>query len=148
MIVVGMLVALAVATWAIYYRRGRSTELWLPRTVAKFIDNRAEATNSNTEAFSLGILTSLAEMPFTMVLFLIAGNSLLRLDPNQQLLAVAIYTILAVLPLVILRIAIRHGKTVVDVQRWRVNHKMFLRVITGLGFLALAIFIFGFEVVR
>ena len=141
MIVVGMLIALAVAAWAIYYRRGKSTELWLPRTVARFIDKRAKETNSNTEAFSLGILTSLAEMPFTMALFIIAGNSLLQLDTNQQLLAVALYTILAILPLAVIRIVIRNGKTIVDIQRWRVNHKMFLRVVTGLGFLVLGIFV-------
>lgn len=39
-IVVGMLVALAILVWFFYYRRGKSTELWLPRSVARFIDRR------------------------------------------------------------------------------------------------------------
>ena len=74
-IVVAMLVALAIATWGFYYRRGKSTELWLPRSVARFIDKRAKETNSNTEAFSLGVLTSLAEMPFTLVLTVCFSDS-------------------------------------------------------------------------
>ncbi len=146
MIIVGMLVALATASWMFYYRRGRSTELWLPRSVARFIDKRAKLTNSNTEAFSLGLLTSLAEMPFTLILLVVAANSILDLPYLHQLLAVTGYTIIAILPSVILRLAIRKGQTVVDIQRWRVKHKTFFRVLTGVGFLVLAFFIFSFEV--
>lgn len=146
MVIVGMLVALAIASWMFYYRRGRSTELWLPRSVARFIDKRAKLTNSNTEAFSLGLLTSLAEMPFTLILLVVAANSVLNLPYLHQLIAVAGYTIIAILPSVILRLAIRKGQTVVDIQRWRVKHKTFFRVLTGVGFLVLAFFIFSFEV--
>ena len=145
-IVVGMLVAIAIIVWGLYYKRGKSTELWLPRTVARFIDKRAKETNSNTEAFSLGVLTSLAEMPFTLVLFIVAANSILRLQDLWQIVAVTIYTIIAIMPPVILRLAVRRGKTITDIQRWRVNHKMFMRVISGVGFLMLGFFLFAFEV--
>lgn len=147
LIVIGMLVALAIAVWAIYYRRGRSTELWLPRTVARFIDRRAKETNSNTEAFSLGMLTSLAEMPFTLVLIIVAGNSIMQLNPFEQLIALGTYVVISIIPPIILRLAIRKGRTVVDIQRWRVKYKTFLRVLTGVGFLMLGIFIFAFEVI-
>lgn len=145
-IVIGMLVALAIAMWMFYYRRGKSTELWLPRSVARFIDKRAKTTNNNTEAFSLGVLTSLAETPWTIVLFVVAANSLLELPPLYQILALAIYTIVSIIPLAILRLVIRKGQTVVDVQRWRVKHKNFFRVLTGIGFITLAFFLFTFEV--
>lgn len=145
-IVVGMLITLAIAAWAIYYRRGKSTELWLPRTVARFIDKRAKLTNSGTEAFSLGMLTSLAEMPFTLVLVVVAANSILKLPLPHQIIAAAMYTIVSLVPLAVLRVAIRRGNTVVDIQRWRVKNKAFLRVITGVGFLVLGLFVFAFEV--
>lgn len=148
LIVVGMLVALAVAVWAVYYRRGKSTELWLPRVVARFIDRRAKKTESNTEAFSLGLLTTLAEMPFTLVLVVVAANSVISLPPLYRILAVAIYTIIAILPPVILRVAVRRGKTIVEIQRWRVKYKTFLRVLTGVGFLVLALYVFAFEVLK
>lgn len=145
-IVVGMLLALAIVMWVFYYRRGKSTELWLPRSVAKFIDRRAKETNSNTEAFSLGVLTSLAEMPFTLVLFVVAANSILKLAPLWQLVAVVLYTIITIIPPIILRLAVRHGETIVNIQRWRVKHKTFMRVISGVGFLILGFFLFAFEV--
>lgn len=145
-IVVGMLVALAVIVWGFYYKRGKSTELWLPRTIARFIDKRAKETNSNTEAFSLGVLTSLAEMPFTLVLFIVAANSILKLPGLWQIAAVLIYTIIAIIPPILLRMAVRKGETIANIQRWRVKHKTFMRVISGVGFLVLGFFLFAFEV--
>lgn len=144
-IIASMLAALAVIVWIFYYKRGKSTELWLPRSVAKFIDSHAKTTNSNTEAFSLGVLTSLAEMPFTLVLFVVAANSILKLPPLWQLISVVIYTTLAILPAVILRFAVRRGETITSIQRWRVKHKTFMRVISGVGFLILGFFLFAFE---
>ena len=138
-IIVSMLAALAVIVWIFYYKRGKSTELWLPRSVAKFIDSHAKTTNSNTEAFSL------AEMPFTLVLFVVAANSILKLPPLWQLISVVIYTTLAILPAVILRFAVRRGETITNIQRWRVKHKTFMRVISGVGFLILGFFLFAFE---
>lgn len=146
LIVVGMLVALAVAAWLFYYRIGKSTELWLPRTVARFIDKRAKMTNSNTEAFSLGMLTSFAEMPFTLVLLVVAANGILKLPMLYQLLALVLYTLITIIPPIILRLSIRKGQTVVSVQRWRVKHKTFFRLLTGAGFVALGFFVFAFEV--
>ena len=92
-VVVGILVALAISVWAFYYRWGRSTELWLPKSIAKFIDNRAKITESNTEAFSLGMLACFAEAPFTLMLVIITANSVLALPLALQILAIAIYTI-------------------------------------------------------
>lgn len=146
LVVTFMLVAVAIIVWVFYYRRGRSTELWLPRSVARYIDRRAKETDSNTEAFSLGVLTSMAEMPFTLVLLVVAGNSILSLPFEWQLLAVASYTVIAILPAVVLRFAVKKGQTIADIQKWRVKHKAFFRVISGTGFLVLAGFLFAFEV--
>lgn len=145
-IVVSMLIAIAVIVWGFYYKRGKSTELWLPRTVARYIDKRAKETSSNTEAFSLGVLTSLAEMPFTIVLLVVAANSILKLETMWQLIAVVMYTVIAILPAIILRLTVRKGESIADIQRWRVKHKTFMRILSGVGFLVLALFLFAFEV--
>lgn len=145
-IVVSMLVAIAFIVWIFYYKRGKSTELWLPRSVARFIDRRAKETNSKTEAFSLGVLTSLAEMPFTLVLFIVAANSVLKLHGAWQILAVLLYSLITIIPPIILRIFVHKGETITNIQRWRVKNKTFLRVLSGAGFLILAFFLFSFEV--
>jgi|LSQX01.2.fsa_nt_gb hypothetical protein len=145
-IAVGVLAALAIAMWFFYYRRGATTELWLPKPVTKFINGRAKVTGSNTEAFSLGVLTNLAEMPFIAILLLAAANSILNSDPAHQVPLAIIYAIIATAPLIIFRIAIRTGRNVVDIQKWRVKNKLFLRILSGCGFLILGSYILAFKI--
>ena len=147
LIVIVMMVALAILIWMFYYRSGRSTELWLPRSVAKFIDKRAKLTDSNVEAFSLGVLTSLAEMPFTIILLIVTANSVLVLPGTLQLISLMFYAAITIVPLIVLRLAIRRGQSVVAIQRWRIKYKNFFRFLTGIGFIILGLFIFTFEVI-
>ena len=145
-ILVGILFMLAIIIWFFYYRTRRSTELWLPKSVSRYISNRAKLTESNTEAFSLGMLSSLAEMPFSIILMIIAGNSIIGLPVELQILSIAFYSFITILPLFILRFSIRRGNTVVDIQKWRVKNKEFLKIMTGIGFMTLALFIIGFRI--
>jgi len=137
---------LALVIWFFYYKNNRSTQLWLPLSFSRYINKRAKLTESNVEAFSLGMLTAFAEMPFSIVLMLVAGNSVVLLPFELQFVSVIGYTFIAVLPLFILRFFIRRGSTVVDVQKWRMKNKNFLKVLSGTLFLTLAIFIIGFKI--
>lgn len=145
-ILVGLLLAVSLIIFTIYYRSGRSTELWLPRAVSRFIGDRAKATSSRVEAFSLGMMTSFAEIPFSLALLVLAANSLLTLSPLSQLIAILLYIFIATLPLLFIRVCVRQGKTIADIQRWRLKNKTFLRVLGGVGFVVLALFIFAYKI--
>lgn len=141
-----VLLMLAVLIWLFYYRTKRTTELWIPKSIARYINNRAKKTESNIEAFSLGMLTAFSEMPFSFVLMVIAGNSIVDLPLEWQFPAVLLYAFIAVLPLFTLRFFIRRGSTVVDVQKWRTKNKNFFKVLSGSLFLTLAVFVIAFKV--
>ena len=145
-VVVGILVALAISIWAFYYRFGKSTELWLPKAIARYINKRANLTESNTEAFGLGMLACFAEAPFTLILILVTANAILGLPQALQLLAIVLYAALSVLPLIVMRIAVRKGQTVVDIQKWRLKNKNFVRIVSGAGFAVLAAFLLVFKI--
>lgn len=145
-VVVGILVALAISIWAFYYRFGKSTELWLPKAIARYINRRAKLTNSNTEAFGLGMLACFAEAPFTLILIVVTANSVIGLPQSLQLLAIVSYAIISVFPLIVLRIAVRRGQTVVDIQKWRLKNKNFVRIVSGAGFAILAAFLLVFKI--
>ena len=145
-ILVGILVALAIAAWAFYYRLGKSTELWLPKSVSKFINKRANLTESKVEGFGLGMLACFAEMPFALVLIVVAANSIIALPQAAQILMVAIYIIISIAPMIVLRICVKKGNTIVDIQKWRISNKNFIKIVSGAGFLVLAIFILAFKV--
>ena len=145
-ILAAVLLMLALSTWLFYYRSRQTTELWLPKSVSRYINKRAKTTESNIEAFSLGMLTAFAEMPFSFVLMVVAGNSVVLLPFEWQFVSVLAYAFITILPLFILRVSIRRGSTVVDVQKWRVKNKNFFKILSGTLFLTLAFFIFAFKV--
>lgn len=145
-ILAAVLLMLAISIWLFYYRSRQTTELWLPKSISRYINRRAKLTESNIEAFSLGMLTAFAEMPFSIVLMIVAGNSVVLLPFEWQFLSVLGYAFVAILPLFILRVSIRRGNTVVDVQKWRLKNKNFFKVLSGTLFLTLAIFIVAFKV--
>jgi len=146
-ILIGVLTALAIIMWFFYYRRGHSTELWLPKRFALFTNRRAQSTGSDTEAFSLGIFCTFAELPIAVAPLILATSSILDTTPDYQLIQLALYCLITIAPLLIFRFAIHTGRTAVDVQKWRVRNKTFLRLISAAAFLALAAFIVVFKVV-
>lgn len=137
---------LSVVIWFFYYRSSKSTELWLPKSVSKYINERAKITSNNTEAFSLGMLATISEILFSGILLVAAGDAILALPLIWQIAGVIFYAFISILPLLVLRFCIRHGRTVVDVQRWRMKNKNFLKVMSGFGYLTLAIFIVAFKI--
>ena len=92
------------------------------------------------------MLACFAEAPFTLILIVVTANAILGLPQALQLLAVVLYAALSVLPLIVMRIAVRKGQTVVDVQKWRLSNKNFIRIVSGTGFVVLAVFLLVFKI--
>ena len=147
-IVTGVLVAFAVGIWFLYYKRGTGTELWIPRSFAKFINERAEQTDEDVEAFSLGMTMACAELPFAAILIITAGDAILDLPQGMQILSIAVYVLSVVAPMLILNYFVSKGKTIVDIQKWRVKNKNFIKIMSGVGFVVLAIFLLAFKVLK
>ncbi len=144
----GALIFLGIIAWFFYYKRKGSTELWLPRSIARYIDSRAKATDSDTEAFSLGLLVPMSEIIFTLPLLVLSADAVLNLDIVYQVLGLVIFTVFTIIPLLTLRIFIRRGRNVAEVQRWRLKNKSFFRFFTGASFLVLAAFLFAFVIMK
>lgn len=144
-----LLLGLSVFILCFYYRRPsnslrRSTELWLPRQLAHFLNSRAKVTKSLPETFSLGFTTVIFEIPFSFPLFCLAAFGMLNLPSAFQLATLPLFSLLSVLPLLALRLRIRSGRNLADIQRWRLKNRSFLRFVTGFGFFVYACFFFAF----
>ena len=144
----GLLIILGIIAWFFYYRRKGSTELWVPRHLAKYISSRAKSTNDTSEAFSLGLLIPLSEILFTLPILVLSADAVLHLNTINQAIGLIIFTIFGTLPLLILRVFIRKGRNVAEVQRWRLKNKSFFRFFTGAGFIILAAFIIAFVILK
>ncbi len=145
-ITLGVLLALALISWFFYYKTHSTTELWLPHRLTKYLSVRAKATSDESEAYALGLLAPLVEIVFSAPLFLLTGDAVLHLSYGVAALGLALFVVISVLPLMILRIALRSGRSVVEAQRWRLRNKTFQRVFTGFGYLVLAGFLLVFVI--
>lgn len=142
-IISGLLVGMGIATWALYYRRQRGTLLWLPRGMAAFLTKRSKATRSSAESFSLGMMSVIAELLFIIAPILAASLSILTLRSAElQLLGIATYGIIALLPLGAITILVGGGHSIAQIQQWRERHKHFLQFAAGGCLLILAAFVF------
>ena len=143
-VVVIVLLLSAVGIWTFYYKTGRSTELWLPKSIRHYIRARAKETDSRVEAFSLGMLSGFAEMPFSIMLYIVVANMALELHHGWQIVGILVYVIISMAPTLVMKDYIKSGKTLVAVQRWRIKNKNFIKLMGGIGFVVLAIFVFMF----
>ncbi|MCL2094598.1 hypothetical protein FWH13_00540 [Candidatus Saccharibacteria bacterium] len=143
-----VLVMLALFTFGFYYRSPKSTELWLPRPVARFLDSRAHKTNNNTEAYLLGTMSVFGELVFALPLLILAGSAILTLSRELELLGLAAYSVIVILPLVIFRLTIRDRGDLATVQRFRKKSQNFLKLTAVSGYLILAGFIIVFKVLE
>ena len=140
----GVLASLGVASWLLYYRRGHGTELWLPRSFIAYLSKRSAKTSSRFEAFSLGVSSVIAELPFLTASLLIAALPV-RL---WQAGAIISYSCLAVSSLGLIIVVVGSGHTIAQVQQWRQRHKHFMQFFSGSSLLVMAVFLAVEYVVR
>jgi hypothetical protein len=137
----------AILIWGVYYRRKNTTELWLPRTIAKFINERAKEAKNPAEGFLLGAFSTFGELLFLLPVMMVAAAALLSLPEGWELVALAGYVAISILPLAFVRCFTYRLATVGEIQIFRNRHQRFIKAMSGLMFLIFAVFIIIFRVV-
>lgn len=140
--VAGLSAGVGVAVLFFYYRKGKGTMLWLPRAAAETLIDRAKHTKKGYEAFSLGLSTIVAELPFligpvAVVTLLVAD----RMADITSLWWMVLYSALVTLPLLYVVILISGGHRISTIQRWREDNKTFLQVTSGGALIVLGVFL-------
>lgn len=142
-LVCGLVLGIGIAVWLFYYRRGtEGTELWIPRSLAKFLSVRSKKTHQGAEAFSLGLTSVIAELVFIIPTVSIAALVLLDLPPVWQLAGIGIYTIISLLGLIIVWSLIGRGRSLARIQKWRTENKRFLQFSAGSALVVLGFFVY------
>ncbi len=142
-IVCGLMVGLGVATWAVYYRWGEGTALWLPRSFASYLLKRSKATRHSAEAFSLGMASVVAELLFIIGPMTAAGLATVLLPSTEwRLIAIALYVVISLLSLVVVLVLVGSGHSLAHLQQWRMAHKRFLQFAAGGSLIILGGFLF------
>ena len=139
----GLSVGVGIAVWAFYYRHRRAgTVLWLPRPMASYLEKRARKTRYPAESFTLGLGSVVAEILFAVAPLLIASLALVALPAPLQLGGLALYVLVASLPLIVIYLLIGGGHSLGKIQRWREDNKRFLQFAAGSALLILGAYLY------
>lgn len=133
------LIALLVVIF--YYRRGKGTQLWLPRSAAAYVTGRAKRTKSVTEAFGLGLTTAVTELPFALAPLLIVGFTFQGFMATHWLALAVLYGLAVSFPLVFVALYLSSGHTISAVQRWREGAKGYLKWTSAATLLLLCLYV-------
>lgn len=145
-VICGILVGVGFAVWIFYYRHS-GTSLWIPRAFARFLDKRVRSTTLGAEAFSLGLTTVIAELPFIVAPLAAAAFTAHTLPPALQLYGALGYIVVASLSLCVVVILIGSGHNISHIQRWREHNKRFLQFAAGAGLIVLGGFLYASQVI-
>ena len=138
----GAVIGVGVSVWLFYFNKERGTTLWLPRGLARYLSGRAKSTKQGAEAFGLGLTSVASEIVFIFAPLLIASLVLIRLSPELQLIGVAIYAFVSLLPLLIFGTLIGGGHKLSHIQRWRESNKRFMQFAAGSGLFVLGVYVY------
>ena len=147
-ILVGILVALAILSFVCYFRPGPGTRLFISRKCAKSLNTHAKKSQSRSDAFTLGALSSIHELPFTLPLFIITSIEIIEMTVEffPSHLLTLLYIIIPTIPLFIIRWKFQLGYNLADIERSRTKDKIFIRFILGFSYLAISILFIYFRI--
>lgn len=135
--------AIGLSVMIFYYRRSKGTGLWIPASMAKYLNNRVKKTDRSAEAFTLGAGSVLAELPFLIGPLGLAVLYTLQLDgADMQMISMAIYCLIALSPLILIVSMVGAGHKISKIQKWREDNKLFLQYCAGSGLVILGAFVF------
>lgn len=136
----------ALLTVLFYYRRGRGTQLWLPRPAAEYITTRAKKTKSSVEAFVLGMATAVTELPFAIAPIAIVALLFEGFASERWLTLSLGYAVAVCLPLIFVAFYISSGHKISSIQRWRENAKDFLKWTSAAALLLLTLYLITLQI--
>lgn len=136
-----ILPVVALLTVLFYYRRGKGTQLWLPRPAAEYITTRAKKTRSSVESFALGMTTVVVELPFAIAPLAIAAFTLHGFASQKWLGLSLLYAVVVALPLIFVGLYLAGGHKVSAVQRWREESKDFLKWASAAALVLLTLYL-------
>ena len=149
---IGIFIALSIACFFFYYRHPHSkqdTELFISRKLSRSLNLRAKSIKSPSDAFALGALSNVCELPITLPLYIITATEIMYMHTEyfaDNTLTI-IYILVSAIPLIHLYYSFRLGRNLAVIQRSRVKDKSFHRFTISLSFLTIAILVICFRIV-
>lgn len=146
-IMVGILIALSLLSFFLYFRKSQGTELFISRKLAKTINASARSAKTNSDALLLGLFSGVPELLFTIPLYIVSLLEMSRLNQSPITLAanIMLYAFVILIPIFIIYISYSFNRNLAEITKCRIKNKTFIRFVLSLSYLSLAILIIVFR---
>lgn len=149
-IIIGIMLALSLASIFFYYRRGKGTKLFLPRTYATVLNSDAKMVKNRSDAFLLGAFSGTFELIFTLPLYLLSSIEIIKIESYgfpANLLAI-LFVFAPLIPLLASYSYFATNFNLADLIKNRFKVKPFIRFILSFSYFMIAILIFYLKVAK
>ena len=142
-IIAGILIGLGFIFPFCYFKKGPGTKLFISRNLASQFSLKAKNIKTRSDAFVLGIVSSLPELILIIPLIMISIISITKLDgtPLSRAAIILAFILLNVVPLFIIQTLFYHHYNLADLERKREKSKNFIRFLISFSYISIAILI-------
>lgn len=144
----GTILAESIIILLFYYRKGKSTSLFISRHTANALSTRARQVKTRSDAIMLGFFAGLPELIFTLPLYIISSIILLETAALPRAILVILYIAAFTLPLFIIRITYHTGRNLADITRFRLRIKPMVRTILFLLYFVLSFAVLNLGIIN
>ncbi len=148
-ILAGILIALSFLAFFYYYCPGAGTKSFISQKYSNGFKYSAKTIKTKSDAFVLGVVSSVSEFIYTFPLYVLASAEIIRL--NLYGITINLFAFLFVLapllPLFIIRYKYQAGYNLADIIKTRTKNKSFTRFILSFNYLIIAILILCFRTI-
>lgn len=148
-LMVGICLAEAVAAFFFYFRNDKtSTATFISRRIAKCLATRSQTVKSRSDAITLGFISCLPELLFTLPLYITCSAFLQNENALPRAALIIIAVVIAVVPLFVIRAFFRTDHNLAEIQRLRVKLKPHFRFILLLAYIAATISLIDLAIIN
>lgn len=139
----GIMLALCLATFLFYFKKGSGTKLFISRKTAHNFIQKAKTAKNRSDAFLLGFIAGIPELLFTLPLFTVSYIEISKLSfPYLSFSAlILVFILISVIPLFIIYVLESTNHNLAELEKSRIKNKTFFRVFISTLYLLLAILI-------
>ena len=134
----GIFIAESITSVLFYYRKGRFTELYVPRSITKGIAIKAKSVKTRSDAFVLGFIVGAFELVFTLPIYIAGVIALLKASVLPKAPIIILFVIISVIPLFVTRTLFRLDHNLAEIEKRRIKRKNLIKACMGVSFVLLA----------
>lgn len=147
-IMAGIVIAFCLISFFFYFRKSRGTELFIYRKFSRNLFSRTKSVKTRTDAFMLGSFSGIAELGFTLPLYVLAVVAINHFTILPRSPFSILFILSSIIPTITIFILYHTNHNIAEIERSRVKNKPFFRFIIPLGYALLAFALISMELIK